>query len=236
MSSLYKERKIQKLEERIQLEFNDKSLIRRALTHKSFPNENKDLNLRDNERLEFLGDSVLSLTISTYLFQRFNNYSEGKLAKMRAVLVSAPILAEKARKLNLGPHIILGRGEELTGGRDRDSILADTMEAILGAIYIDKDFNEATNFIIDIFKKDIKAVVQGRYIKDYKTLLQEVIQQDSAERPFYSVIEEKGPDHNKTFIVKVKLSGDELGLGTGSSKKEAEQKAAKIALENLEEI
>lgn len=236
MPSLYKERKIQRLEDRLNIEFNDKSLIQRALTHKSFPNENKHLNLNDNERLEFLGDSVLSLTISTYLFRSYNNYPEGKLAKMRAVLVSAPVLAEKARELNIGTHIILGRGEELTGGRDRDSILADTMEAIFGAIYLDKDFSYITDFIINIFKEDIEAVEQGDHIKDYKTLLQEEIQQDSTERPCYSVIKERGPDHNKTFIVKVKFEGKELGLGTGSSKKEAEQKAAKVALGNLGEI
>src|SRR6056297_1989891 len=127
MDQLFNQKKIEEFENALDLNFDDKILVQRALTHKSFPNENKELNLKDNERLEFLGDSVLSLTISTHIFNKFSGYPEGKLAKMRAVIVSAPILAKKAREINIGEYLFLGNGEELTGGRDRDSILADAM-------------------------------------------------------------------------------------------------------------
>ena len=238
MSLFYDKNKLEQLEETINYEFEDKELLQRAVTHKSFPNENPELDIKNNERLEFLGDSVLNLVISTYLFSNFPDYPEGKLAKMKAILVSSTILADISRKLNLNQFVLLGKGEEMTGGRNRDSILADSMEAVIGAIYLDQNRNKktASEFILNNFKEDIDYVVEGRHIRDYKTLLQETIQKNNQERPEYIVSDEKGPDHNKTFIINVKLRDETLGLGKGNSKKEAEQKAAKAALLNLGEI
>ncbi|MBS3810277.1 MAG: ribonuclease III [Halanaerobiales bacterium] len=233
MTEYFSEEKLTELENKLNLKFDDKGLLRRALTHKSFANENSDLNIKDNERLEFLGDSVLSLSISTYIFNKYDKYAEGELAKIRSVIVSAPILAEKAFRLNLGNYLLLGKGEELSGGRNRDSILADTMEAILGAIYLDKDFNFVFDFIINNFKNFIFEVNNGNYIQDYKTMLQEIIQKNSNNRPEYEVVKEKGPDHNKEFYVTVNFEEKELGFGKGKSKKQAEQKAAKDALQQI---
>lgn len=234
MTDYFSEKKLEKLESKLNLEFSNKKLLLRALTHKSFANENAELNIKDNERLEFLGDSVLSLSISTYIFNKYDNYKEGKLAKIRSVIVSAPVLAEKALELNLGEFLLLGKGEELSGGRSRDSILADTMEAILGAMYLDKGFDFAFDFIISNFKSFITEVDNGNYIQDYKTMLQEVIQKNSNDRPEYEVVKEKGPDHNKEFFVVVNFEDKELGFGKGKSKKEAEQEAAKNALKQLD--
>jgi ribonuclease-3 len=236
MGQLFNKRKIKDFEKSLKLDFNDKLLIQRALTHKSYPNENRRLNLKDNERLEFLGDSVLSLSVSTYIFNKFSDFPEGELAKMRAVIVSAPILAEVAKRIELGQFLFLGKGEEMTGGRERDSILADTMEAIFGALYLDQGFTAAADFILELLKIDIINVAEGNHIQDYKTMLQEVIQENGNNRPEYEVVDEEGPDHNKIFIVAVKLNEDNLGSGQGSSKKEAEQEAAKVALDKLNKL
>jgi ribonuclease-3 len=155
---------------------------------------------------------------------------------MRAVIVSAPILAEVAKRIELGQFLFLGKGEEMTGGRERDSILADTMEAIFGALYLDQGFKAAADFILELLKIDIINVAEGNHIQDYKTMLQEVIQENGNNRPEYEVVDEEGPDHNKTFIVAVKLNEDSLGSGQGSSKKEAEQEAAKVALDKLNKL
>lgn len=233
MVSLYDEKLILEIENKINLKFSDKMLLQRAITHKSFSNENKNMALRDNERMEFLGDSVLSIIISTYIFNHFPDYPEGELAKMRSVIVSEPILALKAREINLGNYLLLGKGEELSGGRNRDSILADTMEALMGAIYLDMGIKVATKFVLNIFKEVIEEVEQGKYLQDYKTMLQELIQKDSFSRPTYLVTYEEGPDHNKIFTIEVRHNDKILGSGKGSSKKEAEQSAARIALQKL---
>ncbi len=225
---------LQNLEAKIDIEFANKDLLRRAVTHKSFPNENQEYDINDNERLEFLGDSVLGLAISTYLFRNYPQASEGKLAKVRAILVSSDMLARKAQALKLNEHLLLGHGEELTGGRDRDSILADSLEAIFGAIYLEKGFSRTEDFIINFFQDDIRKVWAGDHKKDYKTLLQEKIQKNSDKRPEYVVADEEGPDHNKSFVVEVKLADETLGIGRGSSKKTAEQQAARSALKNLQ--
>ncbi|MFW6030193.1 MAG: ribonuclease III [Halanaerobiales bacterium] len=236
MLNYYKQKNLVELEKILNIEFINKKLLRRAVTHKSFPNENPNLNLKNNERMEFLGDAVLDLSMSSYLFKKFPNKPEGKLAKMKAILVSAPILAEIAKKININRFLLLGKGEEMTGGRNRDSILADTLEAIIGAIYLDQGLEAADKFIIENFDEDIQSVQKGDHIRDYKTLLQETIQKNSNKRPEYYVADEEGPDHNKTFIVKVEFNESILGFGKGTSKKDAEQKAAKAALENLDEI
>jgi ribonuclease-3 len=233
MPSLYKKNRLFELENILDIKLQDKKLLQKAVTHKSFPNENQALNLNDNERLEFLGDAVLNLSISSYIFYKYPQQPECELAKIKSVVVSEDILAQKANQLDLGKYIILGKGEEITGGRNRKSILADTMEAVLGAIYLDKDFIYVKSFIQNLFEKEIKKVAKGTYIKDYKTILQEIIQKQELERPQYYVINENGPEHNKTFQVDVKLKDKSLGQGTGLSKKEAEQEAAKIALEKM---
>lgn len=233
MDSFFNEKLIMNLEKNINITFKNKMLLQRSMTHKSFSNENSHLLLRDNERLEFLGDSVLSIVISTYIFDNFPDYPEGELAKMRSVIVSEPILALKAREINLGDYLLLDKGEDLSGGRKRESILADSMEAIIGAVYLDCGIKKAEEFIIDLFETIIKEVEQGKYIQDFKTVLQEVIQQESINRPTYFVVDEKGPDHNKTFKVEVRHNNITLGSGQGSSKKEAEQNAAKVALEKI---
>lgn len=231
---LFKETNLDRLEKTIGVEFENKNLLRRAVTHKSYPNENHKIDIKDNERLEFLGDSVLGLAISTYLFNNYEKAPEGKLAKVRAILVSSDMLAKKAKSLNLSDHLLLGHGEELTGGRDRDSILADSLEAILGAIYLEKNFSRVKNFIINVFHDEIINVWSGNYEKDYKTILQEKIQKNCDKRPEYFVVAEEGPDHNKSFVVEVRLESEILGDGRGSSKKTAEQQAAQSALENMQ--
>ncbi|MCK8823946.1 ribonuclease III [Fuchsiella alkaliacetigena] len=226
--------KLTELQEKIKISFNDTSLLKKALTHKSFANENRELKLKDNERLEFLGDSVLDIIVSEYMFQEYPNYPEGELAKMRAVVVSAPILADKARYLDLGRYLLLGKGEEMTGGRDRSSILADAFEALVGSIYLDSGLEVVRRFVLSLLEQDVKEVEIGEHIQDYKTTLQELIQKSSNARPEYYVIAEEGPDHSKEFTVEVRFDGQLLGRGKGSSKKEAQQKAARDALENIE--
>lgn len=231
---LYREANLNQLEEKLNFEFQDRSLLRRALTHRSFPNENKELEIEDNERLEFLGDSVLGLAISTHLIHNYPRAAEGKLAKMKSRLVSEVSLARRARDLEMNRHLLLGHGEELTGGRDRDSILADAFEALLGAIYLEKDFECCQDFIIDLFQEDFQRLRTGDYLRDYKTILQEKIQKNIQSRPVYEVISEEGPDHDKSFVVSVELEGNKLGKGRGSSKKKAEQRAARDALKNID--
>lgn len=226
---------LNKLEKIIQISFSNKQLLKQALVHKSYANEANN-NVANNERLEFLGDSVLDLAVSSYLYDNFSQHPEGKLAKMRAVLVSENMLAQKAGEIQLGAFLLLGRGEENTGGRERKSILADTLEALLGAIYLDKDYYFCEKFILNFFTENFKSVARGEYIKDYKTKLQEFIQQDNLERPEYSVLKVTGPDHNKTFTIGVLFKGKQLGTGTASSKKEAQQKAARSALEKLGQL
>jgi len=225
--------KLTELQNKIDIYFNDLALLRKSLTHKSFANENRNLGLKDNERLEFLGDSVLDIVISEYMFNRYPDYQEGELAKMRAVLVSAPILADKAKELNLGKYLLLGKGEVMTGGRNRSSILADAFEALVGSIYLDNSLDTARSFILRLMKEDIETVEAGEHIQDYKTALQEKIQKASNSRPEYYVINEEGPDHSKEFTIQVKFNDKSLGQGSGSSKKEAQQEAAKNALKKL---
>lgn len=219
------------LMERINICFSKDELLIKALTHKSYANEKRKEELKDNERLEFLGDSVLDLVVSEYIFNKYPNHPEGELAKIRSVVVSTTMLAEKAREISLGEHILLGKGEEQSGGRTRDSILADTFEAVVGSIYLDQGFNQARTFILDLLIPNINDVEMGDHIQDYKTLLQELIQKETNRRPLYEVINEEGPDHKKVFTVHVKIENRILGIGKGNSKKEAEQQAAQNAIE-----
>ncbi|SHH07686.1 ribonuclease-3 [Tepidibacter thalassicus DSM 15285] len=225
---------IKKFEEEIQYKFKNKDYLIEALTHSSYANENKKSNIKYNERLEFLGDSVLGIIISHYLFVNQKDLPEGELTKLRANIVCEESLSDVAKELNLGKYLLLGKGEEISGGRERISILADAMEAIIGAIYLDGGLEEVTEFVLSSMKNTIHDSIKGKIFRDYKTYLQEILQSKTTEKIFYNVIEEFGPDHNKKFIVEVKLGDQILGKGEGKSKKEAEQMAAKEALKKVD--
>ncbi|NLI60584.1 MAG: ribonuclease III [Clostridiales bacterium] len=220
---------IGELERRIGYRFKDSKLLLNALTHSSYANESPN-NISDNERLEFLGDSVLELVIADYLYGMFGQYKEGDLTRIRASIVSEGSLAEIARSIELGQFLYLGKGESNTGGRDRSSVLADAVEAIIGAVYVDSGIKQASEFIIRLFTPIMKKSFEGKGFQDYKTNLQEVLQKDSDKDIVYRVIEERGPDHNKDFVVEVCHGDKAIGRGRGKNKKEAEQHAAKEAL------
>ena len=219
---------ISKFEDTINYKFEKKSYILEALTHSSYSNENK--NYKFNERLEFLGDSVLSIVISDYLFKKEKNLPEGELTKLRANIVCEESLSEVAGQIHLGEYLLLGKGEEATGGRDRISILADALEAIIAAIYLDGGLEEASKFIFRFMEEIIENSIEGKIFRDYKTYLQEVLQSKGEQHIWYKLIEEKGPDHNKRFVMEVGINDKVLGVGEGKSKKDAEQVAAKSAL------
>lgn len=221
---------ISKFEETINYIFEDKSYILEALTHSSYSNENK--NYKFNERLEFLGDSVLSIVISDYLFKKEKNLPEGELTKLRANIVCEESLSEVAGQIHLGEYLLLGKGEEATGGRDRISILADALEAVIAAIYLDGGLEEASKFIFEFMEEIIENSIEGKIFRDYKTYLQEVLQSKGEQHIWYSLVEEKGPDHNKRFVMEVGINDEVLGVGEGKSKKDAEQVAAKSALKS----
>lgn len=219
---------ISKFEDTINYTFKNKSYILEALTHSSYSNENK--NYKFNERLEFLGDSVLSIVISDYLFKKEKNLPEGELTKLRANIVCEESLSEVAAQINLGEFLLLGKGEEATGGRERISILADALEAVIAAIYLDGGLEEAKRFIFEYMEQIIENSIKGKIFRDYKTYLQEILQSKGEQNIWYKLIEEKGPDHNKRFVMEVGVNDEVLGVGEGKSKKDAEQVAAKSAL------
>jgi ribonuclease-3 len=225
-------RKITPLERALGVRFRRSDLREVALTHRSFAFEQGVL--PTNERLEFLGDAVLGLVVTDLVYRAFPDRSEGELAKLRAAMVNMTMLAEVARDLGLGQEIFLGRGEELSGGRDKASILADGLEAVLGAVYIDRGLKVVQQLIERLFRPRIEAYVRGEGGRDYKTILQEMAAQDLGRLPEYRVAEQ-GPDHEKEFTAKVYVAGRELGRGTGRSKKEAEQHAARQAFTRLTE-
>lgn len=223
-------RKLQQLEKRLHFTFSNKSLLQRALTHRSYVNESS-IPVKDNERLEYLGDSVLGLIVNEYLFKSFENYPEGDLAKIKSAVVSEDTLAKVANQMNLGDYIIMGRGEELTGGRYRQSILADTLEAIIGAVYLDAGLTKSKKLVLRILKKDIQRIDKLSYLRDPKTTLQELVQKKYKSRPLYTVIQESGPDHSKMYTIKLTINDRDITVGSGSSKRKAESDAAKKALE-----
>ncbi|NLK97062.1 ribonuclease III [Defluviitalea saccharophila] len=226
-------RKIEDLEKIIGYSFKNENWIMEALTHSSYSNESKKHNLPNNERLEFLGDAILDLIISDYIFHKYPYMPEGELTKLRASIVCEPSLADAALKIHLGDFIYLGKGEELSGGRERVSILADTFEALLGAIYLDGKMESAIEFVQRILIPSIEFIKNNNMYMDYKTLLQEKIQKTSSSPIDYHTINETGPDHNKEFFVEVRHNGAVLGQGKGRSKKEAEQNAAFNALHSF---
>ncbi|MDW7672306.1 MAG: ribonuclease III [Bacillota bacterium] len=223
------------LQQRIGYCFKKEDILLEALTHSSFANEWKHRRMRDNERLEFLGDSVLSLIISHYIFETYHHLPEGELTKVRANVVCETSLALKARRIDIGKHLLLGRGEESSGGRDRESILADGLESLIAAIYLDGGYLHAEAFVIDNFKDLIDLAASGDLMSDYKTKLQEILQCNTQDKIEYLVVNEEGPDHNKTFYIEVRAGEQMLGNGQGKNKKEAEQNAARAAISSMKQ-
>ena len=226
--------KIQALEQIIGYKFKEIMILKEAITHRSFANEHRNRQIKDNERLEFLGDAILDLNISQYLFKKYPDMPEGDLSKIRASIVCEASLARVAKKIQLGDYIQLGKGEEMTGGRERASILADLFEAITGALLVDGGFEAVGEFLEKTLVASVDHLTIEDLYTDYKTLLQESIQKESMEPLQYEVVDEKGPDHDKDFYVAVYHGEACLGKGIGKSKKEAEQQAAKIALKAIE--
>lgn len=217
----------------IEYKFDNLDLLNTALTHSSYNNERKGDQKDNNERLEFLGDAILDAVISEYLYLRFGNYEEGDLTRVRASIVCESTLAECGLNHKIGEYILLGKGEENTGGRGRISILANTMEALFGAVYLDGGWKKASKFVLSCLKEIIEDAVNGKLYSDYKTRLQEIIQAKTDLAVMYETVKEEGPDHSKTFYVDVLVGGEFKGSGTGRSKKEAEQNAAKNALQKI---
>lgn len=220
------------IESKIGYHFDDPDLLLLALTHRSFVNENRDLSTEHNERLEFLGDAVLGVIISDYLYKYLPSTPEGELSFLRSRIVEATSCMALVQKLNVEEYLLLGKGEKMNDGRGRESILADLFEALIGAIYLDGGLNAAKNFIFNNFSYDINEIMR-RPVHNWKALLQDFAQKERAITPSYKVISESGPDHNKQFLVAVLLGNEEAGRGEGTSKKDAQQKAAENALINL---
>lgn len=214
--------------------FKNKSNALLASTHSSFANENKSEKLKSNERLEFLGDAVLNIVISENIYKNYSGLDEGDMTKIRASIVCETSLVKCANNIQLGKYLLLGKGEELTGGRNRVSILSDAFEAVIGAIYIDGGMKSAKTFIQSQMKHLIEDSMNGMMFMDYKSQLQETVQKDGEKKISYEIIEQKGPDHNKVFVSQVKISERIMGQGEGKSKKEAEQNAAKSAMEKYQ--
>lgn len=217
------------IEERLKYAFKNKSLLLLAFTHRSYINENKQVK-EHNERLEFLGDSVLGILVAEYLYCHLPSTSEGDLSYLRSRLVEATSCVTYMLKLDVSNHLLLGKGEKMNDGRGRESILADLFEAIIGAIYLDGGIDAAKAFFFGNFKEEIEAILNTP-IQNWKALLQDFCQKKFQQPPEYKTLKETGPDHSKIFVVSVELNGEVLGQGEGPSKKEAQQAAARSALE-----
>lgn len=227
-------KKFQTLQEDLGIDFQNDKLLYQAFTHSSYVNEHRRKPYEDNERLEFLGDAVLELTVSQFLYKKFPMMSEGQLTKLRASIVCEPSLVSFANELSFGSYVLLGKGEELTGGRARPALLADVFESFIGALYLDLGLPAVFLFLE---KYVYPKINEGAFshVMDYKSQLQELIQRNALGVIEYEVLEEKGPAHNREFVSKVSLNKEELGIGVGRSKKEAEQHAAQFALEKLKQ-
>jgi ribonuclease-3 len=221
------------LEKNLGCIFENKELLTEALTHRSFYYENPDKSTSHNERLEFLGDSVLGFVIVEYLFLSEKNLTESAMAKIKSYLVKESVLSEIAGSLFLGEYLRLGKGEEATGGRKKKSLLSDAIEAVLGAIYLDSGYQKAREVVLKLFKNKIDSIMHSAVVSDYKTELQERTQLLFSTLPEYRVIKQEGEEHKKMFTIEVFIDGKRLGMGTGRSKKEAQTFAAKEALSRL---
>jgi ribonuclease III len=226
--------RIKRFEKRIGYRFKNKDHLKRSLTHKSFANENRMPSTEHNERYEYLGDAVLELSISHLLMERFPDHPEGELSKLRAAIVNEGQLAEIASGLGLGDYLYVGKGEELTGGREKPSLLSDAFEAVLGAVYLDRGFGKAFAVVEYLYSDVLERVGGVGFIRDYKTRLQEVSQSRFRSVPRYRLAKTTGPDHQKKFEIQLFILDELWGVGKGLSKKSAEQEAAKVALGKLE--
>jgi ribonuclease III len=233
LSLTAKEKEHKKLEKKLSYSFKDSSLLTLALTHTSYTNENPVGLYPDNERLEFLGDAVLDLIITRLLIDKFPEAAEGELSRLRSALVNEQRLSSMAGNFDIGKYLLLGKGEDITGGRNKDSILSAAYEAIIGAIYLDGDFTSAFQVVENHFSRLISAAYDEGFHRDYKTELQEISQSLFSSPPDYILTGEAGPDHDKSFEVGVLMNGNILGKGRGKSKKAAEQQAARETLKHL---
>jgi len=224
--------RFKQFQEKIGINFNNEAILKQAFTHSSYVNEHRRKRREDNERLEFLGDAVLELLVSQYLYKTYPTMSEGDLTKLRAAVVCEPSLVKFANELSFGELVLLGKGEELTGGRTRPALLADVFEAFIGAVYLDQGIDVALQFLEKIVFPKIKEGAFS-HVMDFKSQLQELVQREGAGTIEYRILTENGPAHNREFVATVSLNGKELGTGNGKSKKEAEQHAAQMALTQL---
>ena len=220
------------LKEKFDISFKNEALLMEAMTHSSYANEHKEMKGIYNERIEFLGDAVLELTISDWLFRQFPHFQEGQLTKLRAQIVCEDSLSLLAKECSLNEYLLLGKGETLSGGREKPAILCDVFEAFIGALYLDKGMNEVQRFLDQVIVPKIK---NGRYelITDFKTELQEYLQQNGTVHIRYELIKEEGPSHDKVFTVQVTVDGKKYKTASGKTKKAAEQMAAKLTMEEL---
>lgn len=228
--------KLDQFAEKIGIKFNNIETLKEALTHRSFVNENRDEPSKQNERLEFLGDAVLELITTEFLYQKYPDRPEGDLTSFRAALVRTESIADAAAKLGFGEYLFMSRGEEATGGRSRQYILANAFEAVLGAIYLDQGFQTCVDFVSAHILPNIEEIVTNRLDIDPKSKLQEVAQEIIRFTPMYELVSETGPDHDKEFEMRVLINGFEFATGKGHSKQEAEQSAARAALTNWQKL
>ena len=226
------DKQFKEFQEKIDVHFTNDKLLKQAFTHSSYVNEQRRKPYEDNERLEFLGDAVLELTVSKFLYLKYPMMSEGELTKLRAAIVCEPALVEFANELCFGKLVLLGKGEEMTGGRERPALLADVFEAFVGALFLDQGIDKVVAFLEQYVFPKVNAGAFS-HVMDFKSQLQELVQRDSSGSLEYKILVEKGPAHNREFVSLVLLNGTELGTGSGRSKKEAEQHAAQMALEKL---
>lgn len=229
-------KKLKPLEQLIGYRFRNKALLNQALTHKSYANERYKSGSYDNERLEFLGDSVLGIVVSRLLYDDCPDQDEGVLTRYKSQLVSGEALGHIAKKLQIGEFLLLGKGEEASGGRKHISNLLCALEALIGAVYLDGDLKAASRFIERAFRPQIQLVKEGKGSKDYKSVLQQLVLKKFKTTPSYKIISEIGPDHKKHFIVEALILGKRFGIGSGSNKKTAEQASAKETLYTIETI
>ena len=224
----------EQLQNDLNVSFNNKNLLYQAFTHSSYVNEHRRKLFTDNERLEFLGDAVLELSVSKFLFEKYPHMSEGELTKLRASIVCEPSLVIFANELDSGRYVLLGKGEELTGGRERPALLADVFESFVGALYLDQGLDTVVAFLEKVVFPKVELGAFS-HVMDFKSQLQEMVQQSGNGVLHYEIVDEKGPAHNRTFVSRVLLNEQEFGVGRGKSKKEAEQQAAQSAMQMLKQ-
>jgi ribonuclease-3 len=223
---------LKQLQQKLHIQFHNRLLLKQAFTHASYVNEHRFSQQQDNERLEFLGDAVLELTVSEYLYQLFPNRPEGELTKLRAAIVCEPSLVKFAESLEFGQYVLLGKGEELTGGRTRPALLADVFESFVGALYLDQGLEAARSFLQTYVFPQVESG-GNLQMSDFKTELQELTQHHNMGALEYRIVEERGPAHEREFVSEVYMGNERVGRGSGRSKKEAEQQAAAVALKQL---